>query len=88
MKHICYKEIRYPIRVLVLSYLHYDEFIVIISINELKDAFGYSYVDWDDKAKSLFGRIHYFLPKEHFNAHAKEISEKYLDAEYKFIKER
>jgi hypothetical protein len=89
MKFIKYKGKQYPIKFLLLEYRpEYGQVIFIIATEDLKTAFGDEYMDWDCTAKSIFGRIHTFLPNEIFNLPSSEIAENHLNGSFKLIRER
>lgn len=66
----------------------YGQVIFIIATSDLKAAFGSDYKDWDCKAKSIFGRIHNYLPPEIFFLPSHIIAEEHLNGSFKLIRER
>lgn len=89
MRFIIYKEKQYPIKFLLLEYRpEYGQVIFIIATNDLLEAFGHTYSDWDCTAKSIFGRIHNYMPAEIFFLPSQEIAEYHLNGSFKLIRER
>lgn len=89
MKFIKYKGKQYPLKFLLLEYRpEFGQVIFIIATCDLMEAFGEHYKDWDCAAKSIFSRIHNYLPREVFFLPSQEIAEHHLNGVFRLIRER
>lgn len=85
---VIYKDKKYPTRHIQLNdELDGVEFTAVIAPEELQEAFGENYDEWDEKALSLDAYIYHYVPMEVMLKDSKEIAEDHLDEPFGLIAE-
>lgn len=88
VSYVIYKGKKYPTRHIQLND-EFDgvEFTAVIAPEELQEAFGENYDEWDEKALSLDAYIYHYVPMEVMLKDSKEIAEDHLDEPFDLIAE-